>query len=123
MDAGWRREELHKPYALATERRGWSAQALAEDLLRPMVEKVKTLRGAGLTGQMVVAEFLRRRLAPLQAHERALWEYSGRHDELRLEDKRLSTESSNQMLALLFGTVWDTQILVETAPLYCRGAQ
>ena len=105
MDAGWRREELTKPYAPATERRGWSAQALAEDLLRPMVEKVKTLRGAGLTGQMVAAEFLRRRLAPLQAHERALWEYSGRHDELRLEDKRLSSESSNQMLALLFGTV------------------
>ena len=123
MDAGWRREELQKPYAPATERREWSAQALAGDLLHPMVEKVKTLRDAGLTAEMVVAEFLRRRLAPLQAHERALWDCSGRDDEMRLEDKRLPSESFNQLMSLLFGTVWNTQLPAGATPLYCPGAQ
>ena len=42
---------------------------------------------------------------------------------MRLEDKRLSSESFNQLMALLFGTVWDTQIPAEATPLYCRGGQ
>ena len=122
MDAGWRHEEPLKPYEPAIVREGWSAQALAGDLLYPMVEKVNILRNAGLTVQMVVAEFIRRRLAPLQAHERALWDFSGRHDEMRLEDRRLSSESFNQLMSLLFGTVWETDLPAGVTPLYCQGA-
>ena len=123
MDAGQCHEELSKPYEPATVRQGWGAQALPRDLLRPLVEKVRVLRDAGLTGQMVVAEFLRRRLAPLQAHEKAMWNYSGRHDEMRLRNERLRSELFNQMMSLLFGTVWDTQLPVGVTPLYCLGAK
>ena len=45
---------------------------------------LKALREHGLTGQMVAAEFVRRRIAPLQAHKKAMWAYSGPTDSLRL---------------------------------------
>ena len=123
MDAGWRREELQKPYEPAVVRREWGAQVLAADILRPVVRKVNMLRDAGLTAEMVVAEFLQRRLAPLQAHERAFWECSGRDDEMRLEDRRLPLESFNQLMSRLFGTVWNTRIPAGAEPLYNQGAQ
>ena len=42
---------------------------------------------------------------------------------MRLREERLSSESFNQMMSLLFGTVWDTQLPIGVMPLYCQGAK
>ena len=42
---------------------------------------------------------------------------------MRLRDERLSSESFNQMMSLLFGTVWDTQLPIGVVPLYCHGVK
>ena len=42
---------------------------------------------------------------------------------MRLKDERLTSESFNQLMSLLFGTVWDTQLPAEVTPLYCQNAK
>ena len=49
-----------------------------------LVGRLKMLRDAGLTGQMVAHDFVQRRIAPLQAHSRPVWMYSGPQERMRL---------------------------------------
>ena len=42
-----------------------------------LVGRLKLLRDAGLTGQMVARDFVQRRIAPLQDHAKPLRMYSG----------------------------------------------
>ena len=41
---------------------------------------------------------------------------------MRLEDECLSSESFNQLMSLLFGTVWETDLPAGVTPLYLQGA-
>ena len=51
--------------------------------LRPVLNRINDLRRVGLTSLMVVADFLRRRLAPLREHARPAWMYTGPRDVTR----------------------------------------
>ncbi|KAF0897563.1 hypothetical protein E2562_039154 [Oryza meyeriana var. granulata] len=44
---------------------------------------IAQLREEGLTSTMVIRDFLRRRLAPLQRHSRLAWLYTGGRDATR----------------------------------------
>ena len=49
-----------------------------------LMGRLSFLREEGLTRQMVVADFVTRRIAPLQAHSTPMWMYSGPQDKMRL---------------------------------------
>ena len=58
----------------------WEAPPLEDARLEPVFERIRFLRDAGLTSVMVVADFLRRRLAPLRERARPCWLYTGPKD-------------------------------------------
>ena len=64
---------------------------------------MKMLRDAGLTGQMVARDFVLRRIAPLQAHSRLMWMYSGPQDRMRLHPEPLTKKQVAASMKLLFG--------------------
>src|SRR3954466_8985863 len=62
----------------------WSNVALEDDRLKIAVARIQRLRLAGLTVGAVGADFLRRRIAPLQERRRPAWEFQNAADIMRL---------------------------------------
>ena len=56
---------------------GWSSTPLAPQTMGALTGRLKVLRDAGLTGQMVPHDFVQRGIAPLQDHAKPMWMYSG----------------------------------------------
>lgn len=52
---------------------------------------------------MVVREFIRRQITPLQRHSRPMWAFTGREDPMRLQVASLPPNMLNGMLRLLTG--------------------
>ena len=71
---------------------GCSSVGLASQAMGALVGRMKLLRDAGLTGQMVARDFVQRCIAPLQAHTRPMWMYSGPLDKMRLHPEPLSED-------------------------------
>ena len=76
MKFGSRSAFFELPEAPPMKWASWSSKALKGATLGPVVRRLKDLREAGLTGQMVAKDFVKRRIAPLQRHADAMWLYS-----------------------------------------------
>ena len=77
------------PEALPMKHDSWSSREFASPLMGALVRCMKLLRDADLTGQMVAHDFIQRCIAPLQAHTRPMWMYSGPLDNMRLHPEAL----------------------------------
>ena len=75
---------LDIPVAPPLKNSHWSSQEFSSPRIADLVARMKLVREAGLTGQMIAEDFVRRRIAPLQLHTKPLWMYSGPHDSMRL---------------------------------------
>ena len=75
---------LEVPEAPPVKNTHWSKRSLEGQAIADLVGHLRALREHGLTGQLVAAEFVRRRIAPLQAHKKPMWAYTGPTDPLRL---------------------------------------
>ena len=62
----------------------WSKLGLTDDRLRPMLNRITHLKASGLTVEHVGADFLWRRIAPLQKRDRTAWLYGDAGDRMRL---------------------------------------
>ena len=93
------------PDAPQVKHDGWSSVPLAHQAMSALVGRLKMLRDAGLTGQMVARDFVQRRIAPLQAHTRPMWMYSGPQDRMRLHPKYLTEKQMAASMKLLFRPV------------------
>ena len=82
---------------------GWSSEGLASQEMGALVRRMKILRDAGLTGQMVARDFVQRRIAPLQAHTKPMWMYSGPQDKMRLHPEALPEGQVALAMKVLFG--------------------
>ena len=51
-------------------------------MTRPLMERLALLKQKGLTGQMVVAEFLRQSNVPQQEHSRPMWTLADSADDI-----------------------------------------
>ena len=85
----WVVEESPQPFtalrqAPAVRGNDWSALSVDDDKLKIATTRILRLRLAGLTVGAVGADFLRRRIAPLQARGRPAWEFGGPADIMRL---------------------------------------
>jgi hypothetical protein len=79
-------ERLELPEKAAEPRRStWEAPPPEDARLKPVLERILELRESGLTSVMVVADFLRRRLAPLRERARPSWFYTGPEDITRTQ--------------------------------------
>lgn len=62
----------------------WSKLGLTDDRLRPVLNRIARLKAARLTIEQVGADFLWRRIAPLQKRDRFAWEYGDAADRMCL---------------------------------------
>ena len=63
----------------------WSSSRLCGgEAMQPLMERVALLKKKGLTGQMVVAEFLRQSVVPLQEHSRPMLTLTNLVDDIQL---------------------------------------
>ena len=76
-------ESLQWPEARATLKPEWSAKEVLEVRARCALDQIRHLRDAGLTGAMVIGDFVRRRLSPLREHAHMACYYRGVDDETR----------------------------------------
>jgi hypothetical protein len=76
------------------------------------------LRQAGLMGRMIATKFLRRRIAPLQEHERAVWDYSRATVSMKLGEGALGKAVIAKEMGMLFAEAGIAIHPEEAAPLY-----
>lgn len=103
MDVGGSNAFCDIPNAPPVKHDGWSSVPLAHQAMSALVGRLKLLRDAGLTGQMVARDFVQHRIAPLQAHSRPMWMYSGLQDKMGLHPESLTKKDMAASMKLLFG--------------------
>ena len=89
-------------------------------MTRPLMERLALLKQKGLTGQMVVAEFLRQSIAPLQEHSRPMWTLAHSADDIRLSSSMLSAAAVDTSTHALFGAGGIGNPTGEIRPLHKR---
>ena len=73
-----------KPLSFVKRGNDWSAKGLSDDRLRPTINRIIRLASAGLIIEHVGADFLLRRISPLQDRDRLAWLYGCAADMMRL---------------------------------------
>jgi hypothetical protein len=105
------------PRAPAEASSGWGHAELADSRAARVLGRLAKLRQEGVTMAMVVKEFVRRRIAPLQRHSRPMWAFTGPSDPMRLQVPSLPSKTLQGVLQLLTGG--DPALLPpEGRPLY-----
>jgi hypothetical protein len=66
------------------DRSTWKAKPMIPKELDPVLYRVKNLQRSGLTSMMVLGDFLKRRIAPLQQRSRMAYMYTGLNDCCRI---------------------------------------
>ena len=126
VDMGGANAFCDVPVAPPVKHDGWSSAPLAPQRMGALAGRLKVLRDAGLTGQMVARDFVQRRIAPLQDHVRPMWMYSGPQDRMRLHGEPLPEKETAAAMKLLFGVAEipgaDTELLrpIHQLPLQDR---
>jgi hypothetical protein len=77
------RLELPKEGPLS-DRSSWKAKPSLPEELVPVLNRVKTLARGSLTSMMVLGDFLRHRIAPLQQRSRMAYMFTGENDYCRI---------------------------------------
>ena len=86
----------------------------------PFVRKMdKELKDVKLTGAMLIREFLKQRVVPLQDRPRPLWKLGGDDDKICLRRDPLPEEELNKVLLYLTGKD-PSDPPEDWLPLYCR---
>jgi hypothetical protein len=80
-DANDHLEHLEGPLS---DRSTWKAKPSLPEELVPILNRVKALARGGLTSMMVLGDFLRHRIAPLQQRSRMACMYTGSNDCCRI---------------------------------------
>jgi len=80
----------------------WKKEGLQSPKIVHLVARMKLVRDAGLTGQMVAEDFVKRRIAPLQSHTKPMWMYSGPMDAMRLHCSDHSAATVAHIMGTLF---------------------
>ena len=102
IDAKEQSAYFDEPVAPPLKNTNWSSEKLQHPKIAPLILRMRLVREAGLTGQMVAEDFVRRRIAPLQAHTKPVWMYSGPADSMRLHHGAHTPDDVTSILGTLF---------------------
>ena len=103
VDVGALSPLLSPPSSPAIPNSGWGHEKLASPCLVPVWLRLKRLKDRGVTAPMVVKEFVRRRVAPLQRHSWPMWALLNIKDHMRLQESGLPLEARQTVLGVLAG--------------------
>jgi hypothetical protein len=80
----------------------WAHEKLADPRAKQLLKRMMAeLMTGKLTGALLAREFVRQRLAPLQAHSRPLWTFRGAGDELSLHPIAMTDEELSKVVHVL----------------------
>jgi hypothetical protein len=82
------------------DRNSWKARPSLPAELNPVLDRVKVLARGGLTSMMVLGDFMRRHIAPLQQRSKMACMFTGVNDCSRIE-REASTDLSDAELEVL----------------------
>ena len=102
VDAKVKNAFLEVPEAPPTRWERWSSEGFEGRKLGAVFECLRVLREAGVTCQMVVKDFMKHRIAPLQKHSELMWKYSGPSDKMRLSADNFEEPVLNSIMGTLF---------------------
>ena len=103
VDVGVLNPLLSSSSAPAIPNSGWRHQRLADSCLAPVWLRLKRLKDLDVTAPMVVNEFIRCRIAPLQRHSQLMWALLNSKDHMRLQESGLPPEARRMVLEVLTG--------------------
>ena len=103
VDAGVLSPLLRTPPGPAVSNSGWGHQRLASPRLIPVWLRLRRLKDRGVTAPMVVKEFIKRQIAPLQRHSRPMWTLLSSQDHMRFQEEGLPLTTWQMVLAVLTG--------------------
>ena len=103
VDAGVLSPLLQVPAGPAVPNSGWGHQKLTSPRLAPVWFRLGKLKERGVTAPMVVKEFVKRRVAPLQRHSRPMWTLLSSQDHMRFQESGLPLGTRQTVLKVLTG--------------------
>ena len=103
MDARAFSPLLLTPGAPASPSSGWCHEKLSDRRLAFVWKRLARLQELEVTAPMVVKEFVKQRIAPLQRHSRPMWDLAGVEDPMRLQRPSLAAGTLSMVLKLLTG--------------------
>ena len=119
VDAGVLSPLLQVPAGPAISNSGWGHQKLTSPRLAPVWARLRRLKDRGVTAPMVVKEFVKRRVAPLQRHSCPMWDLLSSQDHMRFQEKGLPLATRQTVLTVLSGVPLPDDMPRNSCPLYC----
>ena len=92
---------LLTPGAPTSPSSGWVHERLSDQRLAFVWKRLERLQELEVTAPMVVKEFVKQRIAPLQRHSRPMWDFTGAGDPMRLQKPSLAADTLSVVLKLL----------------------
>jgi hypothetical protein len=106
------------PQAPARSSSLWGMELLEGTGFKPLEKHLKKLREEGLIGVMIAKEFLHMCIAPLQEHQRRIWEFTSEGDTMMLHPLYLGDDMVRAALKALFATDDVPDLHLAVTPLY-----
>ena len=112
------------PYSEArlADTRGWNPRLtnLEKQQVQPMMEEIVNMKRKGLDAMDLIALFVSRRVQPLQARVRRMWEYTGLEDPTRLSKKPMNQREFEQIMKIITSVTHGAQMKGRVKPLDCN---
>ncbi|KAK1677822.1 hypothetical protein QYE76_038670 [Lolium multiflorum] len=118
VDVRERSPHYDVPAALPARGRNWESVPFSSDGMEALEERISDLEALGLTGKMVVAEFLRQHVAPLQHNSAGMGALNSSRASLRLELAWLPPDAVAAAVGLLLGARQVPPLPPMATPLY-----
>jgi len=86
-----------------TNSRGWNPRLTAAEnqQVQPLMREIANMKKRGLDAMDLIALFVGRRVQPLQARVRKMWEYTGLEDPTRLSSKPMNQKEFDQIMKII----------------------
>ena len=91
--------------------------ATEKEQVLPLMREVVRLKKAGLDAMDLIALFVSRRVQPLQARARRMWEYTGTDDDTRYSNSVMSQKEFEQLMKIITSVTHCAQMSGRVRPL------
>jgi hypothetical protein len=83
----------------------------------PLMREIANMKKRGLDAMDLIALFVGRRVQPLQARVRKMWEYTGLEDPTRLSSKPMNQKEFDQIMKIITSVNHGAQMHGRVRPL------
>src|SRR4051812_41782023 len=102
-----------------SDSRGWNPRLVAAEKqhVLPLMREVVNMKKRGLDAMDLIVLYIGRRIQPLQARARRMWEYTGLEDNARYNNKAMSQKEFEQLMKIITSVTHGAQMHGRVRPL------